>query len=202
MEALLSELQLSEFAAGLQEEGFLAPEDLAELGDDDVKELGKDVGMKRGHVIRFARWVREQRGGGGAAPPPPPPPPPPLPPPDAAAHALSPPHSPLPPPPAEEEAVAARDAAEEEEEVAVVAVVETAEGHAGLEPGSTGGDMLASACHYCEVAHDPKSGVDEAPRLAVRWCAGGCGWICTECVAVHTQHSGLFSGHNLLAEPP
>ena len=45
-------------------------------------------------------------------------------------------------------------------------------------------------------------GLAAARRPAVRWCVGGCGWICTECVAVHTQHSGLFSGHNLLAEPP
>ena len=45
-------------------------------------------------------------------------------------------------------------------------------------------------------------GLAAARRPAVRWCVGGCGWICAECVAVHRQHAGLFAGHELLAEPP
>ena len=53
LEALLKELALEEFASAFADEGFVSPEDLAELEEDDLKEVAKDVGMKRGHLARL-----------------------------------------------------------------------------------------------------------------------------------------------------
>ena len=62
LEELFEGLGLGEFLPAFRDEGFIQPADVSELSDEDVKEIGKDMGMKRGHVVRLARWVREQRG--------------------------------------------------------------------------------------------------------------------------------------------
>jgi len=56
--SLLESLGLSAFNSAITAEGFESEEDLLELTEESARELGVDVGMKRGHLIRFLRWLR------------------------------------------------------------------------------------------------------------------------------------------------
>jgi len=44
----------------LQKEGFIEANDLIELGEEDARDLAKDIGMGRGHTVRLVRWIKEQ----------------------------------------------------------------------------------------------------------------------------------------------
>jgi hypothetical protein len=33
---------------------------LIELGEEDARDLAKDIGMGRGHTVRLVRWIKEQ----------------------------------------------------------------------------------------------------------------------------------------------
>jgi hypothetical protein len=65
---VLEELELSDFLQSLTLDGFKSPQDLLELNEEDAKACAEDAGMKRGHTVRFCRWIRENSS--SAAPPP------------------------------------------------------------------------------------------------------------------------------------
>lgn len=56
--SLLESLGLSAFTSAVTAEGFETEDDLLELTEESARELGVDIGMKRGHLIRFLRWLR------------------------------------------------------------------------------------------------------------------------------------------------
>ena len=48
----------------------------------------------------------------------------------------------------------------------------------------------AAVVHQC-AAHGVTAGAEA--RVAVSWCSDArCGWLCADCVAVHTLHAGLL----------
>jgi len=53
-------LGLSAFTTAITAEGFETEEDLLELTEESARDLGVDLCMKRGHLIRFLRWLRER----------------------------------------------------------------------------------------------------------------------------------------------
>ena len=217
LEELFEGLGLGEFLPAFRDEGFIQPVDVSELSDEDVKEIGKDMGMKRGHVVRLARWVREQRG-----------------------------TAQIPASTVEESAVtpggqtaaaadgsaltivgdlkkdgASSTAAAVPATDSSTAVPAAANPHARTPPAASLALNRLAIGQVCQVDHARSGGrggvalaSDVSPEgpypatraggqpPAVRWCAGGCGWICADCVAVHEQHAGLFAGHELLLEPP
>lgn len=61
--SLLESLGLSAFTSAVTAEGFETEDDLLELTEESARELGVEIGMKRGHLIRFLRWLRVRLSG-------------------------------------------------------------------------------------------------------------------------------------------
>jgi len=58
---VLATINLSQFQAHFQSEGYETEADLTELTPVQAEQVCGAIGMKSGHKIRFCRWVREQR---------------------------------------------------------------------------------------------------------------------------------------------
>ena len=57
----LEGIGLRAYLEGILDGGFDDPEDLWELEEGDTKKLADEIGMKRGHKAKLARWVRDYR---------------------------------------------------------------------------------------------------------------------------------------------